>query len=62
MEPNNRWWNKQNPKLTGTPAPYYTDDLYAPFIYEWKVTCDNTNDCGSVMVAVIDKEARVIEA
>ena len=55
-------WKGKHPKPLGSPIPYYTDDESAPITYEWKIQCDDTRDCGSVIVAMIDTESRIMEA
>lgn len=55
-------WKWKHPKPLGNPIPYYTDDESAPITYEWKIQCDDTRDCGSVIITTIDTESRIMEA
>ncbi len=62
LEPYDKNWTRKSPKLLGSPIPYYTDDESEPLVYEWKVSCRNIRDCGSVMIATLDGESRIMEA
>lgn len=60
LEPYDQNWTGKSPKLFGKPVPFYLDDG-EPFAYEWKIRCGGNPDCGSITVATLENEYRVIE-
>lgn len=62
LEPYDVHWTGKHPKPIGNPIPYYIDDEGGPITYEWKIACDDTRDCGSVIVTTIDTDSRIMEA
>jgi hypothetical protein len=62
LEPYDIHWTGKHPKPIGKWVPYYTDDENAPIVYEWKIRCDDTKNCGSIIVATIDGVSRVMES
>lgn len=62
IEPYDENWKWLHPVISGDPVPYFVDDIHDPFTYEYKVSCDRSKDCGSVVVMIIGDETRVVEA
>lgn len=55
-------WKGYNPRLWFDGVAYFSDDTWNPSAYEWKVLCDKSDDCGSIIISVLDDTYSLLQA